>query len=449
MRIKLSIPLSSECIADALEIHTKENFTVKYVCTDSRELRTADLFIPLHGERLDGNDFIPKALRRGARVAAPGYDLDTADGNAFLLRLAEYYKALLPKLKYTVAITGSVGKTTTKEMLRVLIAGTFKVHATDGNLNNEVGVPMTVLGAPIETEILVIECGANHAGELSRISRCIKPDISVITNVGTAHIGNFGSREHTASAKLEIADGMHDGILLVKDDESLLKGAPMRRGVSVNGGGEYRAVVKEIREDGYDLCLDAPEEKIEDVFFPFTERHLLYPFAFAAAIATLIKAPLGAIRDNAAKMTCACVRHRYVDCGGFTLLDDSYNASLESVMAAIDMLEGRVPSAALLGDILELGEYSKKIHYEIGLYAATRGIGKLYLMGEHATDIAEGALAGGLAPSLIYISTPASYSQMAKIIVGAHAPGELILVKASHKAHLSRVISILKEEKGI
>ncbi len=449
MRIKLSIPISSKNIATTLGVKAKENFEIGYVSTDSREICRSDLFIPLRGEHFDGNEFIREALRSGARVAARGYDFDATDGNAFLLRLAEYYKALLPKLKYTVAVTGSVGKTTTKEMIRAIIGDCFKLHATEGNLNNEVGVPITVLGAPRETEILLIECGTNHVGELSRISGCIKPDISIITNIGTAHIGNFGSREQTARAKLEIADGISNGILLVENDEPLLYGTTGRRTVSVNGDGEYRAVVKEIREDGYILNFESRDERIQDLFFPFTARHLLYPFTFAVAVATIIKTAPEVIRANAAKMTSACVRHKYVCCGGFTLLDDSYNASLESVKAALDMLKGKSPTAALLGDVLELGEYAHAIHREIGLYAASCGIGKLYLMGEYARDIAEGALAGGLAPSLIYISHPTSYSQMAKIIAGAHAPEELILVKASHKSRLSKVINILKEEEGI
>ncbi len=448
MRVKLSIPIHSIDLADYLKVPANEDFKIEYISTDSREIQSGDLFIPLCGQRFNGYDFIPEAESRGARILAKGYDIGAEDTSAVLLKIAGYYKTLLTKLRTTVAITGSVGKTTTKEFSAALISNEINVHTNKGNQNNEIGVPLTVLSAPKDTEVLILECGTNHRGELSRISRSIKPDVAVITNIGTAHIGNFGSRRAIAEAKLEICDGMCGGILLCEAGDPFLTDAPGRMTVSTNGPADFSLTSLRKAKGGCLFDFNSSKGVERDIFIPVKEKHLMPAIAYALAVGVLCGVGTKRLKANAKEISNACLRHRYIDCGSYTLLDDSYNASLESTKAALDMLrDANRPTSALLGDILELGDYAEEIHKRIGEYARDCGLSRLYLMGKYSRFIAEGAISAGLAPSNIFISQSVSPTDMAKIIECSHEPHEIILVKASHRSDLSRVINILKEGK--
>ena len=211
MRIKTEIPLSLGFIKDSLGLKSTacEHTTyVSAICTDTRKVIGEELFIGLRGEDLDGSVFIPDIKDRAlCTIGALSSDADIKVENTgtSLLRLANAYKKLLP-IKSTVAITGSVGKSTTKNLLTLIMKSKFQLHSTYKNLNNEIGVPFTVFSAPKNTELLICESGMNHRGELERISRCIEPDVSVITKIGSAHIGNLGTREMIAKAKQKASE---------------------------------------------------------------------------------------------------------------------------------------------------------------------------------------------------------------------------------------------------
>ena len=229
MRIKLTHPMSLQEIALATNGHITspyQNKIIHFLSTDSRETCKGDLFVALKGNRFDGENYITEIISKDAyHLSAGGMHngIKTNDTSTALLLLAKHYKTKFNNLKATIGITGSVGKTTTKEFLKVILSKRYRVHATYKNMNNNVGVPLTVLSMPANTEVLVIEMGMNSPGEISRSSICISPNISIILNVGTSHIGNFGTREKIAKAKLEILDGMDNGTLIVPYGEPLLK----------------------------------------------------------------------------------------------------------------------------------------------------------------------------------------------------------------------------------
>ena len=229
MRIKLEKALSLGEIADAVNgrLSYDKNVVITHITTDSRECFSGDLFIALPGKAYNGEDYTEEANSKGAiTVSVSGADSAIAvyDCINALHSLAKYYKKFLSKLKCTVAITGSVGKSTTKEIVALFLRDKFFIHSTYENENNLIGVPSTILQASLNTEILVLEFGMNHHGEIARLANLAEPDVAVITNIGTAHIGNLGSREAIADAKKEIFIGEKKVIPIIPKNEPLLSG---------------------------------------------------------------------------------------------------------------------------------------------------------------------------------------------------------------------------------
>ena len=227
MRIKLGMPMSLSDISFAVKgkLLYDKNEIITHICTDSREVISKDLFIPLNGPQYNGEDFVDNV------IAKNGYALSLYNPRATILvnnslnslmNLARFYNEILPYILYRVGITGSVGKTTSKEFLKKIMSVKYKVHANEENLNNEIGLPLTLLSAPKDTEIIIAEMGMNHTGEISRLSKCLSPNIGIITNIGTSHIGNLGSRKAISKAKLEMLDGMKSKTLLLPSNEPLL-----------------------------------------------------------------------------------------------------------------------------------------------------------------------------------------------------------------------------------
>ena len=228
MRIRLDIPLTLGEIAEACSGVCKEELKgtpVEYLSTDTRELCPEDLFVAIKGEKFDGNDYVGKAIELGA-IPLSSVETDVGitvtDSSLSLIGLARLYKSKLPNLKKVCGITGSIGKSTTKEFAAIIISEHFSVTKSIGNFNNAVGMCLSILSANKNTEVLILEMGMNAHGEISLLSKTAEPDIAVITSVGTSHIGRLGSREEIARAKLEILDGMKEGKLIVPADEALL-----------------------------------------------------------------------------------------------------------------------------------------------------------------------------------------------------------------------------------
>lgn len=457
MRTVLSIPLSAEAVRQRIGAVCPRPLPpveLRAVVTHSAEARPGDLFFALRGEHGSGEEHLAEAAAHGAltvSAVSPEASLLVEDTEAALLRLAAAYRQSLP-LRHTVAITGSMGKTTVKELLASLLrksGAASRLHLTPGNYNNALGLSLTLLSAPPDTDMLIAECGMNHAGELSALSRALCPDIAVITAIGTAHIGHFGSREWIARAKGEITDGMADGWVLVPKGEPLLRGVPWRHTFSTE---EPRAdcYLETVRSgiEGSELILHLPGEgALSPVLCPLFGRGTLHCLAAALATAHHLGVDGATLREGCASLDRQQTRQRLLTAGGLTLLDDSYNASPESVTDALHTLTlypGR--HCALLGDMLELGSKTAAQHQEIGRTAAQLGIQELYLFGVYAPFTAAGAREGGLDGSRIHLNSDTEcIAKTAQQIRRHSAPGDILLCKASHAVQLSRIFPLLSD----
>lgn len=422
MRIKLGIPF----------LGFSGSKTVTHITTDSREASEGDLFFPIKGKCRDGNDYTAEAISKGASVAPFS-----------LLEFASDYKKRLPRLLHTVAITGSVGKTTTKEFLRRISEKQYITHATEGNYNNEIGLALSILTAPRETEVLILEMGANAKGEISRLSRCAEPSVAVITNVGSAHIGNFGSREEIAVAKLEICDGLGRGRLIIPYGEPLLSGFS---DISYSTKSLWARVSLKAQEDGSVNLFIKGKHRL-GARFSLVGNHLKECLAAALAAADAIGVCDECIRLGIEDIDGSCIRHRIIKEKDFYIFDDCYNASLESVLASLNLLLSLdyEQKSVCLGDIHELGKHSEKIHREIGKALADSGIGRIYLMGNECRFIMEEAVRSGFSESRICYNSDLSRPDVtAREILARHTKDEIILFKASRAARLERVIEYLK-----
>ena len=440
MRIRLSCELTLKEIALAVGGNEPpENTAVTHLVTDSRMAKRGDLFVALKGEKYDGNQFIDIVNAIGAFTLGNGTEatIRIESGEIGLLSLANYYKRRLKKLRYTVGITGSVGKTTTKEFLAQMLSDVARVHKTPENMNNAIGLPLTVLSAPSDTEILILEMGMNHRGEIAALSKCAEPDIAIITNIGTAHIGNLGSRRAIAEAKAEITEGLH-GTLITPSGEPLLDG--------------FRAYRFGINDTLADLNLSVLEQglsaKYSDgkilglTFFSRDTRNLLC-LAPALCATRLMNFNFEDINDGVLKISDENTRQKIKTLAGITMICDFYNASFESFSAAITALaESRAPAkkCVLIGDMLELGSYAEGAHKELGALAARLGIDKIFAFGAWAEAVALGAVSAGFPRDSIFINGDISRPDITAMqILDRCDATDTVLLKASRGTRLERV----------
>lgn len=442
------------------------------VTIDSREAGPGTLFVAFVGERVDGNRFAGSAAAQGAvavaMTTAPSEEtlgelvgsgcavlrVADDDGEEFMLRLAGAWRRRNPQWE-VVGVTGSVGKTTTKEMLAAALSTRYRVHATKGNLNNLLGVPLTVLSAPADAEVLVVEMGMNHAGEIARQARADLPNAAVITNVGTSHIGNLGSRENIARAKAEIVSGLVAGdgpapfvVLNAGDDYTgfIADGFARPAGVEVvccgSDTGDVRATGVTLDADGCaDLTLVLPDGRSAAVHLPVPGRHVVADFLSAAAVAWKLGCDPVAVAKAVAHMPQTHERLEVVQRPGTPrVIDDSYNASPSSIAAALDVLcsmrcSGR--RVAVLGEVAELGGEAERLHGYIGAYAAAKPLDLLVLIGGGLIRVtAEAARTMGLSEDRLEIfpDVASAIKTMAPVL----QPDDLVLVKASRAAGLDQ-----------
>ena len=453
MRIKLEIPLSikeiCECTDARLQANIHVDKCVNSICTDTRECQNGDLFIALQGVTESGEKYITEALKKNCLVLSSLSANDTIsvnDTTDALLKIAELYKKkVVPK--HTIAVTGSVGKSTTVKFISTVLSQKYKVHSPNGNYNNHIGVPLTILSMPRDTEVLVLEFGMNHSGEISRLSKCAAPDIGIITTIGTSHIGNLGSREKIALAKLEILDGMTDGKLLLPCDEPLLRN--MKHGLFVGCNSSLSDFSLDNSDKGY--RFRSMNTNINEIEFFDHREHMTYNLSFAIAVSDILGLSKEEIINGVKAITSSNLSQRFIRLKNFTIFDDSYNASLESIREDLKYISslGR-PTGAFLGDVLELGDKSADIHEEIGRLAARFNIGHLYLYGDYAKYIANGAIISGISKDNVYINPDISSPETSiSHIRNYHSDNEIILFKASHKLRLDKIADMIENEERI
>ncbi len=455
MRATLDIPLRLGEIISACSAFAPSKSAdtlIRGISTDTREMKSGDLYIALKGKNYDGEDFCEEASRRGEVISTVHREgilvKSTEDA---LLAIATLYKQKLANLKKTVAITGSVGKTTTKELLRVLL-NSSGAHATAGNYNNLIGVSHTVLSTPRDAKILIAELGANRYGEIERASVALRPNLAAITSVGTAHIGAFGSREGIARAKLEITAGLvSDGLLLIPHGEQLLVPDCRHKTVAVGDRtADYSLVPLKTEDDMTEVEFYVDGKlKIAAKVNCFGEGNLR-ALATALALAHEAIGDTEAINQSILSISQENMRQNTFFALGRRVIDDAYNASLESVICAFDMMKrygGR--HIAILGDVLELGSATEIIHFKIGAEAVSRGVDVLILFGVYAPFIARGAVSAGMPREKIFVDTELRDEEyILGAILKKTREGDTLLFKASHECGFSGVCRRLKQKIG-
>jgi UDP-N-acetylmuramoyl-tripeptide--D-alanyl-D-alanine ligase len=449
----------SPLVGDASESPSPQ---LSAISTDSRSLAPGSLFVPLVGERFDGHRFLADAVVAGCRALLLQTDgLDPAALESLSQQAAGQgcaiwvvddtllaYQQLAQRWRRqlglpVVAVTGSAGKTTTRELVRAALGSLGPVLASSGNENNDVGVPLTLLKATPEHRALVIEMGMRGLGEIERLSVCAEPDVAVITNIGTAHIGRLGSREAIGRAKCEITTALKgDGLLVIPGGDPLLEaavaavwqGRVCRIALHGEPGQEQADLVG--RYDGAAGVLELEGERLQ---LPLAGRHNARNLLLAVAVARELGVALAALQEL--EVAGSDGRNRRLHLGGLTVLDETYNASPEAVLAALDLLasqDGR--RFAVLGTMLELGEQSEALHRQVAERARQRGLDGLVVVASGAEAAAMAEAAAGL-PCLAVVESP---EQAAGPLAEWLAPGDVLLLKASRGVALERLLPLLE-----
>lgn len=421
---------------------------------DSRSVKPGQLFVALEGVR-DGHDFIPAALAAGAAAVLcshSGGDFpaivvkDTREALGDIAR--EERKRLNVKV---VGVTGSVGKSTTKEMIVGILSQKYRTGKTPVNHNNDIGMPMAILALPEDTEVAVLEMGMNHFGEMAYLTSIAAPDIAVITNIGTMHIEHLGSREGILHAKLEILQGLRPGgHLIYNGDEPLLwnlrgsgSTAPHYFGLE-NPACDVKGSVRQEAEGCTELAVTAGEESFQ-VCLPVEGRHFVSDALAAVAVARLLEVPVEGIRQGLAGFRSMEGRQEIYEAGGYTIIRDCYNAGPESMAASLTVLgkkNGR--RIAVLGDMLELGVCTQAEHYRVGRIAAGK-CDLLLALGKNAGRVVNGAITGGMRPvdAMAFDSAP----ELVRVLRAKARPGDIILFKGSRGMKMEQVLDQFLEKK--
>lgn len=431
---------------------------------DSREVAPLGAFLALAGERADGHDFLQDALSAGARlliVTRPASDLSELivkaahsgasvlrvdDAGAALDSIAQWHRSRLRCA--VVGVTGSSGKTTTKDLITAALSTTLRTVATAGNRNNELGVPLTLLSAGSDCDVLVVEMGMRGSGQIARLCEIARPGFGLVTNVGTTHIELLGSQEAVASAKGELVAAIPaDGTVFLNGDDAFsarlaqLAHAPViTYGISPDSDLYARDIVlDELSRPSF--VLVTPQGEV-DVSLPVPGRHNVYNALAAAAVAVRLAVPLDAIAAGlAAAPTSAMRMETFVSASGVTVINDAYNANPSSMSAAIDTLAAVASQGqrvAVLGDMAELGSLSELAHFHLGEHVARTAIDVLVTVGERARRIADGARVQGMDADRI--RPCATVDEAVEVLDDLLGPGDTLLVKASRVMGLEAVV---------
>lgn len=449
----------------------EETAEFRLVSTDSRSVLEGDLFVALKGEQFDGHEYVEMALGKGAKGAV------ISDEKVFD-KIAEQYaelpceqqpKVILVENTLTalgqiangyrkrfdckiVAVTGSVGKTSTKEIVASVLGDSMNVHKTDGNFNNEIGVPITLFQLRKEHEVAVVEMGMNHQGEIRRLSNIAQPDVAIITNIGDAHIGILGSKQNILKAKLEIVSGLSkEGTLIVNGDDDLLAGVvgmieqkTMTYGLSEGVDVRATSVVRNAEDN---LCFDVEYSgRVRAAVLHNPGIHNVSNALAAIAAGLVLGLPFEKLVDAVSTSDCFDKRMKMDTIGQYKLIDDTYNASPTAMHAALRMLgelnhDGR--RVAVLGDMLELGEFAESLHMSVGKEAVQHGVDLIVAVGSFADAVKQGALEEGANERNIIVC--ADNDEAVLRLKNGMQAGDCILFKASHGSKINEVYSAIKE----
>ena len=445
-----------------------ENMVCEEYSKDTRTIKQGDTYLAIRGASFDGNIFWKEAIEKGAQAVIINDDVEISEeeikevekqGNA-IIKVKDTIEALQQIAAYKrslynipiIAITGSVGKTSTKDLIASVLQKKYKVLKTEGNNNNDIGMPLTLLRLK-DHEIAIIEIGMNHLGEISRLSKIAKPTTAIITNVGSSHIGNLGSRENILKAKLEILDGMDTKRIVVNNDNDLLhkwfkennqKIEIITYGIE-NKSDIEATNINEMEQKTEFLCnIENNQTKIE---VPVPGRHFVYNALCAITIGKLYNVEPEKMQEGISQTELTKKRMEIIKLkNGTTIINDSYNSSYESTKAALEYIGNRdgKRKIAVLGDMLELGDFSDEYHKKVGLEVAKNKIDILICSGKVSKNIAEEAEKQGMDKSKIFYeeNNEAVKSRLLQIM----SSDDEILVKASQGMKFFKIVEDIVNE---
>ncbi len=445
--------ITEACHGTYIGQENKIQTEIKGAVTDSRQVEDGFLFIPLKGARADGHDFIPDVIQKGASAvlserclsdcAVPYIQVESCE--QALKEIAEYYRSQLSIP--IVGITGSVGKTSTKEMIASVLSQKYHVLKTAGNFNNEIGLPLTLLRIRQEHQAAVVEMGISDFGEMHRLAKMARPNICLITNIGICHLENLKTRDGILKAKSEIFDYLEPEchIVLNGEDDKLstiqeVKGIhPLFYGA---GREIYADQIQNCGLKGVKASIHTPEGSIE-VDIPIPGEHNVYNAMAAAGVGLALGMELSDIQAGIQQAETIGGRSNLIESGGLLVLDDCYNANPVSMRASLDVLcNGQGRTVAVLGDMGELGENEKQLHYEVGVYAAHKQITALFCAGDLSEQMAQGAEETGGVEVFYFKDRDIMTERLLEYL----KEGDTVLVKASHFMEYPQVVEAIKEK---
>ena len=433
------------------------------VSTDTRTLEKGDAFVAIRGPHFDGNKYAAEAASKGARVLVLTSNVEVSNDVA-VIRVKEGERALgdiaawwRKKFKVPcVAITGSNGKSTTKEMIAAIVSSLGPVLKTEGNFNNLVGLPLTIMRWSDEHKVAVLEMGMNAPGEISRLTEIADPHVGVVTNVTAAHLEKLRTVDKVAAAKGEIVEAMDPrGTIVINDEDPWVRAMGSRfAGNVISFGMQNDSTVKfghMISEglDSMDLTFTIGDEE-RTVHLPVPGAHNVMNALAAFAVGHALEIPVNTMIDNFTRFRPMAMRFENVQLtNGVRVVNDSYNANPQSMMAAFRTVGGAKRAGrfiAVLGDMYELGEQAIQLHRDVGAAAAEAGVDELYRMGDHAEDVAAGAAHGGLNGARVHVTD--TMDELVAGVTETMQAGDVILIKGSRAMKMERLAEHLKREIG-
>lgn len=437
------------------------------ITTDSRKVVKDGLFIAICGERTDGHKYIDGCFEAGALCVISEKELPEQENSYIKVKsslqalkdLALLYRNNLD-IK-VVGITGSVGKTSTKETISYVLEEKYKVLKTEGNFNNEIGLPLTVFRLRDDDEIAVLEMGISDFGEMERLSQIAQPDIGVITNIGLCHLENLKTRDGILKAKTEMFHNLKpDGTAILNgDDDKLItidevnNKRPVRFGINYKDD-VYASDIKNLGLDGTSFVINglkcADGDRAFEVTVPVPGHHMIYNALAAACVGAQLGLSSIQIRDGISKLKTIAGRNNIIKTDNYTIIDDCYNANPVSMKASVDVVDmalGR--KVCILGSMFELGDNEKNLHYDVGQYVGTKSIDVLITIGDLARHIAMGAADYRETHYESYDCSIHSYDTIEEFENEAGQllkKGDNILVKASHGMHFSNIVDMLSKQ---
>lgn len=424
-------------VVDGKIINKSVKKNIKNIKIDSRKVNKNDVFIALIGKNLDGHDYIKEVLKKepSSIIVCKKVNIKT---NVPIILVEDTYDTLMKigtffKEKYeipVIAITGSIGKTTTKEIISDILSKKYKVLKTLKNYNNHIGLPLTLFKLDNTYGVCVVEMGMNHLNEISKLSKMCKPSVSVITNIGTAHIGNLGSKENILKAKMEITDGMSDGILVVNGKDKMLK--KVKYPNLIKSGMKLKPYsIKVDDKVSFKLVIN---NEVHKFYYNSSNKSLIMNFILAIEVGLLFKVDIELIKEAIMNYEMPKERMNIYLNGKTKIIDDCYNASYESVIASINTLKkDKNKKVLILGDILELGNHSIKIHKKIGKYIKKLKNKEVLLVGNEVKNIK--------GKKYKYFN---NNQELIEYLKNMNLDNTTVLVKGSRRMHLEEVIKYLK-----